>query len=113
MKDRRQWMKDGEYLPEFMRDFHDQKDLFKTIHQFLNMEKNTYVKDISWVQGQCYVIDVFLWFMAMHGYTLSKSRVQADFRNLHETLDAEEKKRDEQSASVLNSIFQEKQHENQ
>ncbi len=26
------WLKSGEYLPEFMRDFHDQKDVFKAMH---------------------------------------------------------------------------------
>ncbi|HBE9089627.1 TPA: hypothetical protein KNG84_001649, partial [Serratia fonticola] len=26
------WLKSGEYLPAFMRDFHDQKDIFKAMH---------------------------------------------------------------------------------
>lgn len=26
------WLESGNYLPKFMRDFHDQKDLFKSMH---------------------------------------------------------------------------------
>ncbi len=32
MKNLEDWLNSGEYLPHIMRDFHDQKDLFKTIH---------------------------------------------------------------------------------
>ena len=27
------WLKSGEYLPPPLRDFHDQKEVFKTIHE--------------------------------------------------------------------------------
>ena len=29
------WMKSGEYLPAFMRDFHDQKDIFKAVYELV------------------------------------------------------------------------------
>ena len=68
------WMRDGGYLPPAFRDFHAQKDLFKTIHDRVLVHKHDYCGDVSWVSGQCYVVDVFLWFMARHGYTLQRSR---------------------------------------
>ncbi len=43
-----------------MRDFHDQKDTFKALHDMVAVEKHDDCKDVSWVAGQCYVIDIFL-----------------------------------------------------
>jgi len=99
---RKSWMKDGKYLPDFMRDFHAQKDLFKSMHQFINMDKNEYAKKVDWVTGQCYVIDIFLWFMGMHGYTLQKSRAVVDFLQLEKTLQDQYDIRCKQFASFLN-----------
>lgn len=69
-----QWMRDLKYLPEEFRDFHDQKDLFKAIAPMLAkyQAKSSYpeLKQVSWADLQMLTIDVFLWFMAMHGYTL-------------------------------------------
>lgn len=79
------WMNSGKYLPPALRDFHDQKDLFKAIHETIAVEDHGYCKDVSWVQGHCYVIDVFLWFMAKHGYTLQKARHKMEFKDLEQT----------------------------
>jgi hypothetical protein len=76
------WLKSAEYLPKAMRDFHDAKDLFKTIHDRVAIDKNDYARDVSWVSGQCYVIDIFLWFMAKRGYTLQRSRKRLPFSDL-------------------------------
>jgi hypothetical protein len=78
----REWMKEGNHLPSVLRDFHDQKDTFKSIHTMINVEGHEYVKDVSWVTGQCYVIDIFLWWMGWHGYTLQKSRAKMPFADL-------------------------------
>lgn len=80
------WAKSGKYLPEFMRDFHDQKDLFKTI-QRLYAENDT-LKNMpgSWVDHHVYTIDYFLWFMAQHGYTLQRNRSAVEFYNIHDTI---------------------------
>lgn len=81
------WRRAGRYLPKAFRDFHDQKDLFKTIHMTTAVEKNEYAKDISFVAGQCYVIDIFLWFMARHGYTLQRVRRKGlEFEDLDEKI---------------------------
>lgn len=69
------WLESGEFLPEFMRDFHDQKDLFKAIHKL-------YGSDLSWVGAHVYTVDRFLWYMASRGYVLRKSRRKIDFRPL-------------------------------
>ena len=73
-----EWMNNGEYLPEILRDFHDQKDLFKTMHYLY--QDNESAKDVpNWINGQIYVIDWFLWYMARRGYTLQKSRKRVKF----------------------------------
>lgn len=84
-----QWMKSGRYLPPFLRDFHDQKDAFKAMHHVIDVEKHEYAKDVSWVVGQCYVIDIFLWFMAKRGYTLQRSRQRLPFRDMDNDISAE------------------------
>lgn len=69
--DNKTWKESGKHLPKFMRDFHDQKDLFKAISQaYRDSESNI----VNWRDAQIYTIDCFLWFMASHGYTLQKSR---------------------------------------
>jgi len=73
-----QWLESGEYLPEILRDFHDQKNLFKSMHYLLQDAEGAEDKP-SFVQGQIYVIDWFLWFMAKRGYTLQKTRKKLDF----------------------------------
>lgn len=99
------WLKSGRYLPDFMRDFHDQKDVFKAIHEITRVEEHGYAKDIDWVAGQCYVIDIFLWWMARRGYTLQRSRVDMPFRNLNLDVEVCKKARDEASTNALKAMF--------
>lgn len=80
-----QWLQSGEYLPEFMQDFHDQKDLFKTIHELYGDGDTS--KMPNWVEAHCYTVDWFLWFMASRGYTLQKCRKNLPFSDLQETLE--------------------------
>jgi len=76
-----QWLLSGKYLPVGMRDFHDQKRLFKGMHY---VQEGSESLKPSWVDGHCYVIDCFLWYMASRGYTLQKSRVNVEFREFAE-----------------------------
>lgn len=94
-KDLMTWMNNMEYLPRWLRDFHHQKDIFKTIHTSLKVEDHAEAKRVDWIAGHCYVVDVFLWFMAQHGYTLQKSRQAVDFKQLNATLKAWELTRNE------------------
>lgn len=67
------FLNSGEYLPQKLRDFQDQKNLFKSMHHLYQGSENA--KEMpSWVQGHVYTIDWFLWFMASRGYTLQKCR---------------------------------------
>ena len=76
-----QWMKDGEYLPDILKDFHDQKDLFKAMHAaYSGDDKDEQMP--SWVNGHIYTIDWFLWYMGRRGYTLQKNRSNVDFDSL-------------------------------
>lgn len=79
------WLNSGKFLPEFMRDFHDQKEIFKGIHLIYD-DKTKQMP--SWVSAHQYVIDWFLWFMASRGYTLQKARKKGieflDFPNVRE-----------------------------
>lgn len=88
------WMSSGEYLPPVLRDFHDQKDIFKAMHETITghdvINGNGVVTPVNWISGQIYVIDVFLWFMARRGYTLQRSRAKVEFRNLAADVKAKE-----------------------
>lgn len=81
------WLKSGEYLPEFMRDFHDQKDLFKALQPIMQRSVdggNTYLENMNWTMAHIYVVDVFLWCLARRGYTLQKSKKKLDFEDIYE-----------------------------
>jgi hypothetical protein len=75
------------YLPACLKDFHDQKRIFKRIQEFVENKKRssrdyTHLDGVTWVAAHVYVIDFFLWFMALHGYTLQKSRAKVGFHSL-------------------------------
>lgn len=78
------WLKSGEYLPSFLRDFHDQKDLFKCVEEIVN--RHPIPNGDSWIGRHVYVVDYFLWFMARHGYTLQKSRRPVEFEDYDKTI---------------------------
>ncbi len=84
------WRAAGRHLPAVLRDFHDQKAVFRAMHevQASASEPQRLVCQPSWVEGHCYVIDKFLWFMARHGYTLQRSRAALPFTELDDTLAA-------------------------
>jgi hypothetical protein len=98
------FLKSGEYLPKPIRDFHDAKDVFKTMHATVAVEKNEYAKEINWVAGQCYVIDVFLWFMARRGWTLQRCRRKIEFLDL----DADVEAQTERDLESLKAIIEDK-----
>jgi hypothetical protein len=98
-----EWLRTGKYLPEPLRDFHDQKDVFKAIHESIYVEGHEYAKSVDWVAGQCYVIDIFLWWMAKRGYTLQRTRRRDEFRDL--SADVAEKNR--RRSDRLNEMMRE------
>lgn len=90
---KKDFMEDALYLPPVMRDFHAQKDVFKLIHDKVDVTKHEYAGKVDWISGHCYVVDIFLWFMAKRGYTLQKSRMKVAFRNLQSDIEENEKTR--------------------
>ena len=96
----RSWREDGGHLPKFMRDFHDQKDLFKTIHETFEIKPGS-GKDVPWATGMEYVIDVFLWFMALHGYALQRTRKRGEFRDIDERITEANGRRRGQFSAML------------
>ena len=88
-----EWVKSGEYLPLFMRDFHDQKRIFKRIDEVIQaiVREGPYQLP-NWVSAHIYVVDYFLWFMARRGYTLQRSRKRVDFVNMEQDLSEFEKR---------------------
>lgn len=81
-KEMKAWLDSQKHLPVFMRDFHDQKDLFKAIHD-LYSSNETHREMPNWIQSHMYTIDWFLWYMASRGYTLQKCRAKQDFKPFH------------------------------
>lgn len=102
-----QWLKSGEYLPEVMRDFHNQKDIFKCIHERIDISNSDApYKDINWVSGHCYVIDVFLYFMARRGYTLQRSRKKGiEFNSLLDDVHHSNQYREQQFSKLLSGVI--------
>lgn len=78
----KQWREDGKYLPEFLKDFHDQKDFFRMLHEKLKVEDHEMLKDVNWIQSHIYTVDFFLWYCAKFGYTLQKSRAKQNFDDI-------------------------------
>jgi hypothetical protein len=103
------WMKAGSYLPDVLRDFHDQKDVFKAMHELQKpADHSDFIGghyNIDFVTGQCYVIDRFLWFMARRGFTLQRSRARLPFRDLEADVRAAKDRRDAHDAAILASAF--------
>lgn len=60
------------FLPKIFRDWHDQKRLFKDIYNEVDLSKRSEHYNITWTQMHTNTIDVFLYQMAMRGYTLQK-----------------------------------------
>lgn len=103
-----QWLGDGKYLPTFMRDFHDQKDVFKSVWEIVERRKNKDPShgfgDMTWVGAHIFTIDVFLWFMAAHGWTLQRTRqptVPLEFADLDETIRERRDREAEQLTALL------------
>lgn len=102
--DVRAWRAAGKHLPQPLRDFHDQKAVFKLVHELTEPPKDALHQHPSWVDGHIYVIDTFLWCMARHGYTLQRSRAKLPFESLESNIQAMEHRNAQAFASLLTPI---------
>ncbi len=101
----KQYLESGNYLPEFMSDFHDQKNLFKLLQGINQRRDDDHTKDVNWVAAHVYTVDIFLWFMAVHGYTLQKSRKKVEFMDIDNALAEFEREQRELKAKILQDAF--------
>lgn len=80
------WRKRGAYLPDFMRDFHDQKDLFKAMQEVVERSNAKHgshrAMQATWTDYHIYTVDIFLWVLAAHGYTLQRARRRFRFADI-------------------------------
>lgn len=94
-------------LPDFLKDFHDQKYVFKFIHTIIDREndENHILEQISFVDAQIYTIDYFLFIMFKYGYTIQKSRAKFDFYNIEQDI---KKMKENQAESFVNMLKESK-----
>ena len=97
-KELKDWIDSGKHLPPFLRDFHDQKDIFKTIG---GLEARPPFPEYSWMDVHVISIDKFLWNMAYYGYTLQKTRTKKTFVDMDEEIKAREDKETEAFKQML------------
>jgi len=97
-----EYNKQLKYLPDFMKDFHDQKDLFKCIQSVY--ESNERFKEFpnTWVDNHGFIIDYFLWFMSLHGYKLQKIKGDIEVCNIQKTIEDYKTERDKQIVNIFN-----------
>ena len=89
-----------------MRDFHDQKDLFKAMHEIITDCSDK----ISWLDGHIYIIDTFLWFMARYGYTLQKTRTNIEFRDINEDIEMSKERKNKLFDDMLKNSTMKNKH---
>ena len=108
-KDREEFMSKGKYLPEFMRDFHDCKDLFRRIDEIVQNAKlkNPDQDYPNWITAHIYVVDFFLWYMGKCGYTLQRNRSRVEFIDFYADMEAARKRRWEQFSKYLEEMREE------
>jgi len=94
------WLESLEYLPKFLRDFHDQKDIFKVIHHIYSGNSGTEEMP-NWISAHMYTIDWFLWYMASRGYTLQKCKKNLEFKNMEDDLKSLEEVKHEMFSQML------------
>jgi hypothetical protein len=94
-KTRKEWLEAKLHMPHALRDFHAQKDIFKAVQHWVGKAQaekpgDHMVRDLpNWIVAHIYVIDFFLWFMAVHGYTLQRAEKRSgfEFEDLSATLE--------------------------
>lgn len=109
-----EWLQSGEYLPAFMRDFHDQKDLFKAIDEVVERGRAKalagqgldHLEGVTWVNAHVYTVDFFLWCLARRGWTLQRSRKRLQFADIYEFTSEAMQRWRSQAAEVLGLAMQ-------
>jgi len=69
-----------------MKDFHDQKLLFKWLAFIQKTSDHIPNYHINWVEAHVFVVDVFLYCLAKHGWTLQRNKSDLPFKDITERL---------------------------
>ena len=99
------------YLPDLFPDFDKGRDYFKMIHGFNNSERynsEKIFKIVNFRDGQILIVDWVLWFLAMFGYKLQRSRKKYIFLNYDEDLEKDYIFKRENTANFLSLLNQSK-----
>lgn len=103
-----EYLGNGDYLPSVMNDFHDQKDIFQFLATLSKKNDGFGMDEFSWVMGHVYIVDVFLWYMAKHGFTLQKCRKNLPFNNVYESTSEFLEVKSKQQLTLLQSVLAKK-----
>ena len=78
-----QFIADGAHLPDGLNTRSDQEDLFRAMHGLTGWnDQDRCASDVTHIEGLSYVFDLFLPFMAQHGYILRKDPDLAGAREM-------------------------------
>ena len=102
MRSPAEYAESQDHIPAQFRDFHDQKDLFKTIDGAIDWEVRG-GRPVGWIDAHIYVIDIFLWYMAKRGWTLQRSRAKVDFLSYDQDNRDRQARESKAFAALLNS----------
>jgi hypothetical protein len=97
------YVRSGKHLPAPLRDHSDAADVFRAMHGLMDFSGGGYGRNTGVTEGHCYVIDMFLWFMAKRGYTLQRSRAPVEFRDLDTDVQAYVKQQRDTFFGILNA----------
>lgn len=99
-----EYTKSLKYLPEEFKDFHDQKDLMKALHDLYKDNETLKNMPNTWVDNHVFIVDFFLYFMSLHGYKLQKIRnKKVKFYDLNKTVDEFKEKRIKELSNILSN----------
>lgn len=98
------------FLPEFLKDFHDQKFFFKMIHEYgtNDVSENDVLNGIPFQHGQVMIVDYFLYILAKYGYKIQHYNQDIGFKSIYESVSAYEKQIDAMQSASLNNLFSKK-----
>ncbi len=100
--DSTEYTKELKYLPDFFKDFHDQKDVMKVIYDLYKDDEAFKKFPNTWVDSHVFLVDFFLYFMSLHGYKLQKiKKKDIEFFNIDDTVKHFKEKRIEILSKIL------------
>ncbi len=102
------YRKELKYLPDFIKDFHNQKDLFKIIHGWYNPHsiENELLKKITFRDGQIFIIDYVLWCLSKYGFKIQRNNIEkSKFNSYFEQLNNWQKTKSETEISALTNLL--------